>query len=363
MKILAFADLHISNKNSKFRYSGRVNDLLAQQVKYVLHVCDLAESENVDAILFLGDWTDYPTLDTVTATYSNQMISFLINLRRPIIFLEGNHCIEDSKLQYTVLTSAEQLVSQEAKAWFIANLEVVQIKQAMFYCVPYNSDYKKLEKDILDFNNLALENKERGVAKHHILLFHFPSTNAVLDNGVNSSNGVALTQDIIGNFDICLGGDFHKPQKLVGTQNAYYVGAPFDLNFGDHVEDRGTAIIDTEDNSIRWVPNPYAIDIRKVDANDFLEMDDEDIKGNIFKVVGEVSANDIEKMSYKKSLAYRVDMALAKKKPIQMSRQIKSAKYYSRGKEVEYIAQMLSDQQLNEETRKGVLELFNSVRG
>lgn len=268
---LVTADLHFTNRHSKFKLDrDGVSDLLKAQKDFIFWIADKLEAEEYDGFILAGDVTDYPTMDPITLTAFNACMKRLFNTGKKIIILEGNHCISDQGNLYTVVGATKEL-SLCQNAYMMTHRDILKFDDVTFYCCPFSSDSEELERQIGEWNStVCRENND-------VLLFHFPTINAVLDNGLASKNGVNLSREIIDNFTVCLGGDFHKPQQLVNTDNAYYVGAPFDLKFGQ-IGPRIVTSITIENGSYRMeqIPNPYnfpMIYLKEDNINELLAVD------------------------------------------------------------------------------------------
>jgi DNA repair exonuclease SbcCD nuclease subunit len=299
-KIAVTTDWHLTNSHSKSKLDDNgVSDFLRAQDKFSEFFA--IDSRDCDIILHLGDFTDRVTLDPITHTYFNRSVKYLIDERRPTIIIEGNHCLSDKNGMFTVLSAVGELVDME-DFHIVVEDEMIQIKDNRFYCVPYRKDYKAIEESISEINN----NLDTNFV--NILLFHLPTTNALLDNGLQSVGGVNLSKDITDNFDICLGGDFHTPQQLVGNDNAYYIGAPFSMKMND-VFERGYWKVDIDKSGyeIEKVQNPYNYNITTLSSEQFLDYirDNEDILSRtIVKVDSEPSQELLEAISQHKSKFY-----------------------------------------------------------
>jgi DNA repair exonuclease SbcCD nuclease subunit len=308
LKLLCFSDLHLTNKSPKFKIRDHVSDLLTHQCQFVDWIIQEYDRGGYDYLLFLGDWTDYPTLDPVVQTKSNELLGRLVKETR-CVMIEGNHCISDAKGAFTVLGAAEAfLKGLDHSNAIVSQQKMVEFPNVRFWCYPYVSDYLALAEQI------ASDNANLDEQFVNVMLFHFPTTNAVLDNSLQSKKGVALTQDIISNFDIVIGGDFHRPQKLLLAERAYYVGAPFDFNYGDHVEKRGAMSVKLASNKepvVEWIDNPFRVKIRKVTVDEVLSMGEKEIEEGIFRVVGETP--DLKTMQQLSKLAknsYKMDLSV-----------------------------------------------------
>lgn len=263
---LVTADLHLTNRHSKFKLNkDGVSDLILAQQGMIEWIAQMLEEEDYDGFIIAGDVTDYPTMDPITLTIFNACMKRLFKTGKKIIVLEGNHCVTDQGNIYTVVGAARELTMCD-NAYMVTQMDVLKFEDVTFYCCPFLPDSHMIEQSIGKWNTSAKrENND-------VLLFHFPTINAVLDNGLESKNGVNLSGEITSNFTVCLGGDFHKPQKLIGTDNAYYVGAPFDLKFGQ-AGPRVITSVTIEDGkcTLEQIKNPYNFPM--------IYIEDEDIEG------------------------------------------------------------------------------------
>lgn len=254
MKAIVFSDLHLSNFKSKFKLNEYgVSDLLVRQMRFAHYLVEVAKKEGCDTMLFLGDFTDYEVLDPITLNYATDFISLLDGHFDNLIWLEGNHCISDSANQNTVLSA---FVDCFKKSKFVIHPCSIGINGINFHCLPYLSDYDAAIEWIEQINDQCKDSRDKN-----ILLFHFPTTNALLDNSIKSTKGLTFDKSIVGNFDLCLGGDFHRHQALMQTDNAYYVGSPFTLSYGEEPE-KGFLVLSLDDLSFKRVSNPF--DVKQV---------------------------------------------------------------------------------------------------
>jgi DNA repair exonuclease SbcCD nuclease subunit len=307
-KFLVFSDLHLTNSNSKFILNEQgVSHLLQAQYLLVKSICQKVRALGYDGLLFLGDWTDAATLDPIVQTYSNKLIKEIVNTDEFALLIEGNHCVLDKGNVFTVLGAADELVSSD-KAHVVLQQQTIKYGKIHFHCFPYISDYDELERQIAKKNEAIADSPMIDV-----MLFHFPTKNAMLDNGMPSPSGVNLGQDITSNFDLCLGGDFHRAQQI--HDDAHYVGAPFDLKFGEHYDRGVTELVIGEDGyELNTVDNPFQYDIMKMDVNDFLttEWPDERAQRTVAKVTGEATPDQRMEIEGMKEAFYRLTAPLTR---------------------------------------------------
>lgn len=89
--------------------------------------------------------------------------------------------------------------------------------------------------------------KHRGYARR-ILLGHFQVVGCQLNSGQAL---LGIPRMTIEKFDLALLGHVHKPQK-VGL-NAFYIGSPFQQNFGERNEAKRVGVLDLDTLKIEWV--------------------------------------------------------------------------------------------------------------
>lgn len=281
VRVAAFSDLHITNRHSKFARNGKVSSLLEAQLNFANFFASWCEGNTVDMVLFGGDLNDYTTLDPVTLSYTVEILDRISQISDrgfliPKEFCIGNHSIQDKAGRFSVpgaLTSIKQYRDNRltthpctlSAGWGLTGCEKLQVA-----VVSYNDDPDKMLKQIHDAAIIARLCYD-SYGTRSILLVHSPVKGARLDNGMTSEFGLVLDKSDLDKFDLCLFGDFHKHQKIPGTDNAYYIGAPFDLKFGEH-EPRGFLCvdmdIDTGEYTMTHIRNPYQIPMVDVSIED-----------------------------------------------------------------------------------------------
>lgn len=217
VRVLATADIHFSNNNSNFPSSGGVSDLLKSQSKAMKYFIEVAEEREVDMVVVPGDVMDKPVMSPIELKYLNEFISDLVELSLSevdVIVLGGNHSLDDKHGEFTPLGSLRPLLKD------LENFHLVTNRNRWVhtnYCSVYNSLY---ERDFDAIKRRIVEAEPIG-REINLLLGHWPSANALLDNGVKSPKGVCVFEEDLENFDLAIYGDFHKHQLLHGTSKAF----------------------------------------------------------------------------------------------------------------------------------------------
>ena len=356
MRILCFSDLHISNRNPKYKTTDGVSDLLIRQTEYVEQICEYVRENEIEHIAFLGDWTDYPNLDPITLYYSNKMITMLADTGAQVFLLEGNHCLTFKSNNYSVLDASSMAFNRD-NVHFINHPHTHKVDDALtYYFMPYSSDKEELIKQIKEMN---LEAKKDLT---NVFFFHFPTMNALYDSGIKSSSGIELRQEYISNFDVSLGGDFHKAQKLGGTKSAYYIGAPFCFNYGDGNEDRGFIIYTPGTKKTERVENKSLIKILKMDSKEVAKNLKKDFSNCIIKLTSEITLDEKIKIENSKlaKTCYKIDYSFIKSNAPEKLEAVQAIQNFSKHNDRNYIETLMKTK--NTKNPDKIIKLFDEIK-
>lgn len=80
---------------------------------------------------------------------------------------------------------------------------------------------------------------------------HFELNGFEVNGGFVCNQGMEETA--FGDYDVILSGHFHKKQS---KGNIHYLGAPYQMNWGDYNQPKGFHILDFETNELEFIPNP-----------------------------------------------------------------------------------------------------------
>lgn len=83
----------------------------------------------------------------------------------------------------------------------------------------------------------------------HMLLGHFQVKSAGLQK-LAAAGG--LSKSTVNRFRVSLLGHVHKPQQV--WSNTFYVGSPFQQNFGEKGETKFVGVLDTQTGTVEWIP-------------------------------------------------------------------------------------------------------------
>jgi DNA repair exonuclease SbcCD nuclease subunit len=127
--------------------------------------------------------------------------------------------------------------------------------------------------------------KEISETDADILAGHFTFKGFEVSRGSFSTYG--LEMENFSKFDMIWSGHFHIPSK---KGNVEYLGAPYEMDWGDHNGVRGFHIFDTESREIERVVNPYQLhhiinyDDSGMSLEDVEDLDVSDLSGCFVRI-------------------------------------------------------------------------------
>ena len=277
MKILHTADWHIGD------YKGPTEDgvnLRFKDIENCLgYMINVAQGEKPDVVCISGDIFNQEQVGPLR--YSKEMllayrtIAALANTSKLVIVMRGtpNH---DGAGQYDVL---EEMFKDDIRVQVITKPQVLATPIADFVAIP------GFDKQVFRANNPGLNAEEennvwteqigQAVIGYRaacfndevpaILMAHFTVPGCNLESGQTSCYAnfePVLPRSAIetANFDACLLGHIHRPQKIERLPNVFYSGAINALNFNDEGQERGFWIHEfsgTELVESRFLATPY----------------------------------------------------------------------------------------------------------
>jgi DNA repair exonuclease SbcCD nuclease subunit len=140
--------------------------------------------------------------------------------------------------------------------------------------------------------NYARAVQEIQETKAQIMFGHLEVAGCLMERGRMSEHGMSIDQ--FKKFDVVASGHFHHRST---TDNIHYLGAPYEMTWGDYADQKGFHIFDTETRVFEFIANPYSM-FHKVFYSDegktveqLLEYDFEQCRGAYIKVIKQDSSN------------------------------------------------------------------------
>jgi DNA repair exonuclease SbcCD ATPase subunit/DNA repair exonuclease SbcCD nuclease subunit len=228
MKIAHFADLHLSNDNSRLNIQRELLDYTIDQIKQV----------QPDIIVFAGDTFDKETPKNETKVAASEFFNELSKYCNKIIINKGNH--EQNQKNFDRISSIESFLI------VLNNPKIEYLSKTGFYydninkiiwsnwnfgdkTSPYYDNIEEYDKIKLDYSDYFI-----------IDVFHNPINGTVTHSGeVFNDTSYNNLQSFKG--DLLLAGDIHQYQtfKRDGKVFGAYPSSTFQQNFGESIEEHG----------------------------------------------------------------------------------------------------------------------------
>jgi hypothetical protein len=236
LKILVYSDLQATDGHERCFNSPGLSLQQWRVQKFYTDLYRVYQDHGCSALWDLGDTTDdrssvpVPTIDAVITglrPFPNQRLN---------IKLIGNH------EQYLRDTSVHIGRLFESKFEVIDKVFVdVVDEETVLICCAYPETDAKLVAWLSE-----TQYKYRNMRQ--VLLGHFQVAGCELQTGTAVTG---VPKSLLRKFQLGLLGHIHKPQELV--ENVYYVGSPFQQNFGEANEDKRVGIVDLKTLAVEWI--------------------------------------------------------------------------------------------------------------
>lgn len=236
MKLLIYADLHATD-GSEVSFTSPGTTLQHMRAhKFFQDIAQIHAEHACEGTIDLGDTTSdrssipVPTIEVLGAGLA------LLPDSAWNIKLTGNH---EQYLRSTSITNRKLF---DHKFTVIDGCEVFDLDGKIAVFASYPASYEELEKWLKD---TAAE--YAGTPK--ILFGHFQVRGCEMNSGMSTQG---ISKDTLALYDLTLLGHVHKPQSL--SKQAFYVGSPFQQNWGETDERKRVGILDTDSLTVTWVP-------------------------------------------------------------------------------------------------------------
>lgn len=254
-RALAYADLQATDGHERCFRNSKLPLQLYRVAKFYADLWRIFQEQKCDCLWDLGDTTDdrsYLPMTGIDAVMAGlePFPSHELNIK-----LIGNH---EQYLRDTTVHIGRMFAHKFA---VVSNCESFDVEDTLVACAAYPaSDHATAE--WLSKTAYAYRNYER-----RLLLGHFQVVGAELNSGKAL---VGIPTAAIEKYTLSLLGHVHRPQQV--GRNGFYVGSPFQQNFGEKNEEKRVAIVDTDTLDVVWIPMEDYPRYRVVSFRDWFEM-------------------------------------------------------------------------------------------
>lgn len=270
MRFMHTADWHIGKRLNSF-------DLLADQQAVFTEIRQIAQEEQVDAVVIAGDVYDRALANEESVHAVNEMIQTL-NLTDglPLLVISGNH---DSPVrlgtgspwfkatQYYLHTTLAQAID-----------EPIVLGDTQFFLLPFWQPFaarqyfgdEQLTTVPLAMTAIVQAMQAKFVPdKKHVLVAHFfAAGSSQTDSETTSRVGGldAVPVDLLAPFDYVALGHLHSHQAL-HEDKVRYSGSPLKFSASEAKDTKGVWIVDTTAGTIDWRPLTPPHDLQAITAS------------------------------------------------------------------------------------------------
>lgn len=285
MRYLVFSDVQATDGGEVcFQKQGtRLQEWRVQ--KFLRFLLKTYKENRCDGLIDLGDATDdrsaipVPTINTLFSGLA-KFPEDSHNLK-----LIGNH------EQYTRNATVD--VGALFTPFFTVYSEpaVLEYPEHVLVMAPYPASHD-------DLNQWLLKTAARCAGRKSCLLGHFQAVGSVTTGGMLMEG---IPKETLKHFTLTLLGHIHKPQALLPS--AFYVGSPFQQNWGEAGEEKRVGILSVPEMTVKWLPVDGFPVYKTVTLADFIK-ESEQKSENRYEVV--VHNSDEATELYAHPLANRV---------------------------------------------------------
>lgn len=244
VNVLVFSDLQADEGSLRLRSQPDIPLQRWRTERFYALAAELVESEGCQAVWDLGDTTDNRT--SLAIRTINVVTGGCAKLTRGLVKpyclkLIGNH-------EQTAKTQDNSCASLFSPYFSVVEDRLVVVAgKTSVVCLSFPYDNAAAAAWLAE--TVARE-KQRGQTV--IVIGHAKIAGAKLNSGT-ATDGIPT--EAFASADLALFGHVHKRQAI--GKNGYYVGSPFQQDFGEAADpEKATAILDTETLALRWVALP-----------------------------------------------------------------------------------------------------------
>lgn len=273
MKIALITDTHWGVRNDsaafldyfeKFYNEQFFPELASRGIKTIVHLGDIVDRRK---------YISYVTLRKMKEVFIDRCSREGIDLH----VLIGNH---DVPYKNTNEVNSMQELFDKNSVKYYSSPATIDLG-APILMMPWinNSNYAE-----------ALDAMEK--TKAQVMFGHLEVAGCLMERGRINDHGMSI--DAFKKFDVVASGHFHHRSI---TNNVYYLGAPYEMTWGDYADPKGFHIFDTEERTFEFIKNPYSLfqkifysDVDK-EQKEILDVNFEQYRGSYIKVIKQESSN------------------------------------------------------------------------
>jgi len=241
-RFLHTADLHLNAQRRNFpHYLTRAEWLLNE-------IEDLATEQNCDCIVVAGDIFEQPN----TTIAERQLLSdWLGRLQTPVLMISGNHDARDKNIGNTCISYLSSL-KLHLHLVHDGDPRIVNAFGCCWLLLPYHGWTDQEFRLIVRTMVWRIRRKQPDVPI--VAITHEAVKGAMTDRNISieKSDQITLVPDLGPTYWAL--GDIHAPQQML--PNAYYCGAPYQVDFGEAADQKGVLLVDTDDPE-----HPVSVDL------------------------------------------------------------------------------------------------------
>lgn len=278
MRILVYADNHFCQYSSIIRSRGtKYSTRLENQIKSINWLEALSKEKDCDKIVSLGDFFDSPTLNAEEVT---ALRDIKWNNELEHIFIVGNHETNTRDISYNVLNLLG------LASYSIIDKPTSVSDGTYTYCfLPYIYNSERLK-----FLKEYFPDGEKNI------IFSHNDIAGIQYGSYKSEEGFRLI-DISLSCKLFLNGHIHNMSGLDADNKIFNVGNLTGLNFSENafMYAHGVWILDTCNETLEFIDNPYAFNFYKLDFTDKIKVDFDTLKDNAVLSI-KVSEHNLEEV-------------------------------------------------------------------
>lgn len=234
MKLAVITDVHLG-------YSNSSDIFLNSQLAFFREFKDYLTKNNIDTILFLGDWFHYR--NAINVRILNETYYILSDLFKDFkwYMCVGNH---DQFYKNSNETHSLKPFKELSNVTVIEDIEKINFDGLDILLVSWQPDKEEFFKKVND-KNLNCE----------YCFGHFEISSFSFNNHIVCEDGTD-PELFFNQFKLTFSGHFHNRTKKVKNGNVIqYIGNPYQLDRGDINKEKGFVVFDTDTKDYIFVEN------------------------------------------------------------------------------------------------------------